>query len=201
MIARHLEVLPNMSQSSRNSFAYAPLRTQVTGIRKAALEIEPLWWHDQLSRKSLRLFDLVSCIGFSVAGLLLTWTARNWAPSSLWSYHWANQGLTLSAVRVGLVGLVTALAFAGILIGNRLHILDLPTEEKFWTPFKLLATALLAWGCFFVYHDDILGVIPMGGLTLISLMILFRVELGDAMKMAAYLAMIGAPVVLSGWLV
>ena len=32
-------------------------------------------------------------------------------------------------------------------------------------------------------------------------MVLFRVELGDAMKMAAYLALIGAPVVLSGWLV
>lgn len=190
-----------MSQSGRNSFAYAPLRTQVTGFRKATLKIEPLWWHDQLSRKSLRLFDLLSCAVFSIAGLILTWTARNWAPSSLWSYHWANQGLTLSAVRVGLVGLVTALAFAGMLIGNRLNILDLSPEEKIWTPIKLLATALLAWGCFFVYHDDVIGIIPMTGLSLISLMLLFRVELGDAMKMAAYLALIGAPVVLSGWLV
>lgn len=189
-----------MSNASRNSFVYAPLRSQVTGLRKAALTIEPQWWHDQISRRSLRLFDLVSCIGFSIIGLFLTWTARNWAPSSVWGYAWANQGLTLSAVRVGLVGLVTALAFAGMLVGNRLHILDLPAEEKIWTPVKLLATALLAWGCFFVYHDDVIGLIPMAGLTLISLMVLFRVELGDAMKMAAYLALIGAPVVMSGWL-
>lgn len=162
--------------------------------------MEPQWWHDQLSGRSLALFDLSATIVFAVAGLALTWASRTWAPISLWHYSWASNSWLLSSMRISLVGLVTALAFAGMVIGNRFKLVDLPKEERFLTSFKLLGTALLAWGCFFVYHHDPISIIPMAGLTVISLMLLFRVELTEALKMAAYLGLVGLPVVLSGWL-
>jgi hypothetical protein len=41
----------------------------------------------------------------------------------------------------------------------------------------------------------------MSGLTLISVMLLFRIDLDEAIKMSVYLGLIGMPIVFSGWVI
>ncbi len=60
---------------------------------------------------------------------------------------------------------------------------------------------MLSWGVLFSYHDPIVGLIPMAGLTLISVMLLFRIDLDEAVKMSVYLGLIGMPIVFSGWVI
>lgn len=190
-----------MSIKSRKSFSYAPLRATSGVVIKPQLEVSVSDWHEGMTQKSLLAFDITAMVLFSMIGLGMTWTASHWSPPEWYNHVGAGQELGLSGFRLVVVGLVSAISVAGLVLAKRFRCLELPWDQMFMTSMKLFATGMISWGVLFTYHDPIVGLIPMAGLTLIALMLLFRIELDEALKLSAYLGLIGLPIVFSGWVV
>lgn len=190
-----------MATKSRKSFSYAPLRVTSGMLVKPQLEVSVLDWHEVINQKSLMAFDMAAMILFTMIGLGMTWTSRHWSPPEWYNHMGMGNEMGLSGLRLGVVGFVTALSATGLVLANRFKWLELPWDQTVLTGLKLLATAMLSWGVLFSYHDPIVGLIPMAGLTLISVMLLFRIDLDEAVKMSVYLGLIGMPIVFSGWVI
>ncbi len=190
-----------MTGRSRKSFSYAPLRATSGVFMKPDLEAAVFGWHEGLTEKSLLVFDLTAMALFSVLGVGMIWASRVWVSGVWYDQFGMDYSIVLSVARLGAVGVVTTMTILGLMAGNWLRVIDLPFEEKGMTALKLFVTGLLSWGAFFNYHDAILGAFPLTGLTLIGLMVLFRLELDEALGLTGLLVLAGLPVMVSGFLV
>jgi hypothetical protein len=178
---------------TRHRFAYAPLR-QVDRFEIRQTEISSaIDWHTALSGRSSALFDAVSIATFAAIGLLLTWYARNAMPA-----NWISAGifdpLKLSLVRI-VVSVSTGIAvFALAGFGARLGLLEMPLENRWLVAVKFAAAAILGAGVLFIYRDPSIGLVPMVGLSLIAMVLLFRMDPADALKASVAMAMISLPI-------
>lgn len=182
-----------MSNTNRRVFAYAPLRSASSIALKNPVSNVARDWYEKVSNNSLVMFDIAAVALFALIGSLMIITSSSILGFGRYTLNF-NQILVWKALyRFGFVSLATMIAAGGLWVGQKLRLVE---AFDLWAPVKLLATAMLAWGSFFLYFDPVAGFVPMTGLTLISLMLLFRLELKEALYMGGYLAICGLPIFL-----
>jgi len=182
-----------MSNTNRRVFAHAPLRSATSMALKNPVSYVARDWYEKISNSSLLIFDLVSVALFTVIGSLLILTSSSVLGMGRYQLSLNQIMFWKAAYRFGFVALATTFAAIGLWLGQRFKLVE---QFDLMTPVKLLSIAMLAWGAYFLYFDPVAGFVPMSGLTLISLMLLFRLELKEAMYMGGYLALCGLPVFL-----
>lgn len=189
-----------MTNANRRVFAYAPLRSQTNAIMKAPLHVVPSDWYEGISERSLQIFDIVAATTFSVIGMVMLISPFRWIS------EYNRLGLATESVagwglveRLSVVILATSLAYAALWAAQKLNFMEFFDSMTLWVPVKLLATALFAWGAFYLFHDPVTGLIPMAGFTVIALLILFHTEVRDSVILSLVLGMCGLPILLLVW--
>jgi hypothetical protein len=189
-----------MTNANRRVFAYAPLRSQTNAIMKAPLHVVPSDWYEGISEKSLKIFDSVAALTFSVIGIVMMISPFRWVSQynrlGLASESVAGWGLVQ---RISVVILATCLSYAALWAAQKLNLMEFFDSMTLWVPVKLLATALFSWGAFYLFHDPVTGLIPMAGFTVIALLILFHTELKDSVILSLVLGACGLPILLLVW--
>lgn len=186
-----------MSQVSKRAFAYAPLRQVNSHDLKKRFEAVPVDWHAQLDERALKIIDVLTILGFASAGFILTWLSNESAPFRWWLMTGTFNPAVLTACRIGLVCMVGLLSFAGLVAANRFHLLDLPRDNWGLMALKIISVSVLGWGTLIFYQDMTVGVLPMLAMCTMGLIILFRLELPEALTLAAYLIICGIPLMMT----
>lgn len=183
-----------MANSNRRVFSHAPLRSSTDMVLRNPVSMITRDWYETISNNSLMIFDITAIVMFSMIGSLLIVSSAGPLGYGRYSFHMQEIVMWKAAYRFGFALLATTLGVIGIMAGARLRLFEGLEEINLLAPLKLMATALTAWGAFFLYFDPVAGFIPMTGLTLIALMLLFRLELKEALYMGAYLGICGLPI-------
>lgn len=186
-----------MTNANRRVFAYAPLRVQSNAVMKAPLRVAPSDWYDGISEESIQVIDASASALFSLAGAVMIYVPYQWFPKDSHIVTFSDPvNLTGMMFRFLMVLMATSIAYGLFWAAQRLNLVEFFESMKFWMPMKLLATALLAWGAFFLFNDTIAGLIPMSGLTVIAIMVLFHAELKGAIMLALLFGLCGLPILL-----
>ena len=182
-----------MANSNRRVFSHAPLRSSSDLALKNPVSMITRDWYETISNNSLMIFDIAAIAMFSLIGSVLIFSSAGPLGYGKYTFSMHEVIYWKIANRFGVALLAAILGATGVWAGTKLRLLEGLDEMNLWAPFKLLATALTAWGAYFLYFDPLAGFIPMTGLTLIALMLLFRLEVKEAIFMGAYLGMCGLP--------
>lgn len=187
-----------MTNTNRRVFAYAPLRTQTNAIVKAPLRVMPTDWYEVFSEKSLLIFDSAAVAMFSLLGAAMIVSPQNWLSQGSHGWFGAHSDVAAMALRFGVVFFAAVLANLAVWLVQKIEFMNFGDQFNAIVPLKILATAFFAWGAFFTVGDPILGMIPMTGLTVIALMILFHTEFKSTLYLGAVLGLSGIPIFLIG---
>lgn len=183
-----------MSQMSRHRFAYAPLR-EVRQWEPRSERISPAAdWHASLSGKSAIWFDAVSIVTFALIGAAMTWYASLWVPGRWWNMSGTTDPNILSMARVTAAAASGTVVFLAAMIAARFGLVEMPRENGFVLAMKFAVAAMLGCGVLYLYQDASLGFAPMVGLTMLSLVLLFRMEPADAIKTSLTMGLVSVPI-------
>ncbi len=150
-------------------------------------------WHANLEGRAAAWFDTLTMIGFALVGVALTWYSRSWIPGGWWQLSGTSDPVLLSVARVSVSVLGGLAVFAIVALGARLGIFDVPGENLLVVAIKFAVAALLGCGVLMLYHDPVIGLFPVVGLSMLALILLFRIELSDAFKAALAIALVTIP--------
>lgn len=151
-------------------------------------------WHSSLSGRSAFVFDSISILFFAMVSVALTWYANRWMPFRWWEFTGSIDPNVLGISRVGGAAFCGLVVFALMMIAHRLDIVDVPRENRIMIAMKFIVISMLSCSALFVYREPSLGVAPMAALSILSLLLLFRMEPTDAMKTTAALILVSIPI-------
>ncbi|MFM7127743.1 MAG: hypothetical protein ACKO0V_00115, partial [bacterium] len=121
-------------------------------------------WYETISNNSLMIFDITAIVMFSMIGSVLIFSSAGPLGYGRYSFQIHEIIMWKVAYRFGFAMLATTLGALGIAAGAKLRLLEGFEEINLLAPLKLFATALTAWGAYFLYFDPVAGFIPMTGL-------------------------------------
>lgn len=178
-----------MSQFSRHRFAYAPLRDATRFPLKAQPIARAIDWHARLEGRSAAWFDALAMTSFALVGVLMTWHARTWIPGGWWNLTGSTDAIAISIARVLVSVLGGVAVFVMLALGARLGLFELPGENRLVMAAKFAVAALLGCGALMLYHDPLIGLFPVIGLTMLALILLFRSEPSESFKASLAIAL------------
>lgn len=182
-----------MSQFTRHRFAYAPLRDATRLQMRSQPIARAIDWHANLEGRAAAWFDTLAMVSFALLGIVMTWYSRRWVPGGWWEISGTSDPVVLSIARVAVSVLGGLAVFAVVAIGARFGLFEVPGENRLIVATKFAVAALFGCGVLMLYHDPVIGLFPVVGLSMLALILLFRIEPADAFKAGLAIALVTIP--------